>query len=144
MVVENYVATPLLCTKQNGATTVRLIEITASRLTDYWTHITPNIMIKLACTKYLVRVRRVCETYSWQLAQVASTSEISNGIGHDCTTRSLCSPSENDEYESTKQNKYFKITMRRQLPASRRPLKGGRAATKEPPHLHSLNNDIPR
>ena len=34
--------------------------------------------------------------------------------------------------------------MRRQLPASRRPLRGGRAATKEPPHLHSLNNDILR
>ena len=34
--------------------------------------------------------------------------------------------------------------MHRQLPASRRPLRGGRAATKEPPHLHSLNNDILR
>ena len=31
--------------------------------------------------------------------------------------------------------------MRRQLPASRR---RGRAGTKEPPHLHSLNNDILR
>ena len=59
-------------------------------------------MIQLACTKYLVRVRRARETYSWQLSQVASTSEISDGIGHAFTTRSLCSPSENDEYESTK------------------------------------------
>ena len=96
-------------------------------------------MIKLTCTKYLVRARRVCEMYSWQFSQVTSASEISDGIGHACTTRSLCSPSENDEYESTKQNKTTmrKITMRRQLPASRRPLRGGRAATKGPPHLRS-------
>ena len=53
MEVENYVATPLLCTKENGATIVRFIEITASRSTDYYKYITPNIMIKLACTKYL-------------------------------------------------------------------------------------------
>ena len=118
---------------------VRVIEVTASCSTDYLKYITPNSLIKHACTKNLVHVRRVCETYSWQLSQVASTSEISDSTGHACTTRSICSPIENDEHESTKKI-IFHITMPRRLPASRRPLKGGRAATKEPPRLHSLNN----
>ena len=77
----------------------------------------------------------VCGAYSWQLWQVVSISEISDGIGHACTTNSLGSPSVNDEYESIKQNWNFKQRGIGQLPDSWRPRRRGRFATKNPSPL---------